>query len=159
MSTTIPDLDPTTERQLAAGLFNDTWRLLELPDRTAAQNDEMIHTAHASRWHWARIGHTANLARGEWMCARVYSEIGRAEPALWHASRCLAILEGLRPGEQGMEDFDLAGAFEGMARACLVAGDREGAASWIARARTALDDIHEPDDRKQIEADIDSLAL
>ena len=39
---------------LAAQLFNETWRLLELQGRSEADDDRMIHAAHASRYHWAR---------------------------------------------------------------------------------------------------------
>ena len=76
---------------LAADLFNHVWTLLETPHRTPEQDDEMLHAAHASRHHWGEIGQPANLARGEWQCSRVYAVLGRAEPALWHARRCLAI--------------------------------------------------------------------
>ena len=86
-------IDPTTRRKLAADLFNHTWTLLEKPDRTPAEDDEMIHSAHASRFHWGEVGEPFNLARGEWQCSRVYAVLGRAEPALWHARRCLAINE------------------------------------------------------------------
>src|SRR3970040_2975415 len=88
-----PELDPATQRQLAAGLYNFTWTLLERADRTAADTDLMIHAAHASRLHWEAIGLPVNRARGEWLCARVYSVLGRGEPAVWHARRCLEILE------------------------------------------------------------------
>ena len=70
-----------------------TWTLLEKTDRTPAQDDEMLHAAHASRYHWGEIGDPVNLARGEWQCSRVYAILGRAEPALWHARRCLEIDE------------------------------------------------------------------
>ena len=118
MATSIPDIDPKTERQLAAGLYNEAWRLLDLPDRTAAQDDELIHCAHASRYHWGRVGEPVNLARGEWLCSRVYAVLRRPEPALWHARRCLAILEGLpATGPGAAEPWDLPGAYEALARA------------------------------------------
>jgi hypothetical protein len=34
-----------------------------------------------------------NLARSDWLIARVYSVVGRAEPALAHAGRCLELCE------------------------------------------------------------------
>ncbi len=56
-SPTKPDvLDPDTHRQTGAHLFNHVWSLLEMEDRTTAQDDEMLHAAHASRWHWAQTG-------------------------------------------------------------------------------------------------------
>ncbi len=146
------ELDPTIERSLAAGLFNRVWTLLETPDRTDAQVDEMIHAAHASRYHWGRVGEPVNLARGEWQCARVYSVLGRGEPALWHARRCLAINEA-----GGGEDFDLPTAYEAMARAHLVAGDAAGCAEWKGRALAALGGIADPEDREVLERDLATL--
>ena len=159
MATAIPDLDRTTERQLAAGLFNDTWRLLELPDRTPEQIDELIHCAHASRYHWGRVGEPANLARGEWLCARVYAVLGRAEPALWHARRCLSIVEATPAGEGGLEDWDLANAYESLARASAVAGDHEAARRWIALGHDALALVTDVEDREIVGKDLDSIPM
>ncbi|MCY1139283.1 hypothetical protein OWR29_14885 [Actinoplanes sp. Pm04-4] len=41
----------TDTRQLAVDLFNGVWTLLEKPDRTAEDDDRMLHMAHASRFH------------------------------------------------------------------------------------------------------------
>ena len=46
-------------RRLSVGsrpIFNQTWTLMEKPDRTREDDDEMLHAAHASRYHWARSG-------------------------------------------------------------------------------------------------------
>jgi hypothetical protein len=153
--TRTPDLDPEMERRLAVGLYNDVWRLIELPDRTPGQDDEMLHQAHASRHHWGRVGAPVNLARGEWLCSRVYSVLGRPEPAVHHARRCLEILQANDDGE----DWDLAAAYEAMARAAAAAGDGPGSRRWRQEARTALEAISDPDDRRQIEGDLDSLGL
>ena len=74
--------------------------------------DEMLYCAHASAYHWMHGGGTtANRARSEWLCSRVYSILGRPEPALHHARRCLELVESA-PAE--MEDWDLAGAHEAL---------------------------------------------
>jgi len=152
-ATDIPSqIDPATRRKLAADLFNHTWTLLEKPDRTPDEDDEMIHGAHASRFHWGEVGEPVHRARGEWQCARVYSVLGRGEPALWHARRCLAINEAI-----GSADFDLAAAYEAMARAHLAAGDLEAVATWKAKATAALDGIADDDDREIIEGDLATL--
>jgi hypothetical protein len=154
---TTPELDGETHRRLGAALFNHTWTLLELPDRTPAQVDEMIHSTHASRYHWGAAGdagEAVNLARGEWQCSRVYAVLGRAEPALWHARRCVEINEA-----NGIADWDIASACEAMARAHLVSGDLPAARDWAARARAACDVIADPADREVIEGDLATLAL
>jgi DNA-binding transcriptional MerR regulator len=149
-----PALDQETERALAVGLFNRTWELIETLDRSVEQDAEMIHTAHASRYHWGNVGEPMRLARGEWQVARVYATLGRGEPALWHANRCLAILEA---AVGGIEDWDLPAAYEGLARASAVAGDLAARDSWATRARDALAAIADPEDRRIIEGDLATL--
>ncbi len=155
---TSADLDVAAHRQLGVNLFNHTWSLIEKADRSPAETDEMIHAAHASRYHWSRAGTTVNLGRGEWQIARVYSVLGRGEPASWHATRCLAYTEAaVAAGEA--EDWDLAAAFEGLARATAVAGDRAASATWRERAREALTGISDAADRELIEGDLATLPV
>jgi len=40
------------ERKLAVELFNRAWELMRRAERTAAEDDELLHVAHASRYHW-----------------------------------------------------------------------------------------------------------
>ena len=103
-----------------------------------------------------RSATAANRSRGEWLCSRVYAVLGRGEPALWHARRCLAIVEA---GGDGFEDWDLPGAYEALARASAVAGDRSAASAWRDRARTALADVADAEDRATIEHDLETLPL
>jgi hypothetical protein len=155
---TTVELDAATHRQLGVDLFNSTWALIEKADRTALESDEMIHRAHASRWHWARAtgARAVNLARGEWLCSRVYSTLGRGEPALWHARRCVEIVESIGEAD-GRESWDLPGAYEAMARASYVGGDSASGALWKAKAVDALAAIEDADDRQPIEQDIATL--
>jgi hypothetical protein len=148
-----PDLDRATRRALAVGLFNHVWTLLETTDRTVEQDDEMVHAAHASRYHWGEVGEKVNVARGEWQCSRVYAVLGRAQPAVYHARRCVEFTES----NPDREDWDLASACEAMARALAVAGDSVGSAEWRARARAEMDRIADPADREIIEGDLATL--
>ena len=127
---------------------------MRLPERTPEQDDELIHAAHASRYHWGEVGTAANLARGEWQLSRVYATLGRAEPALHHARRCLAYCEG---SPDALEDWDLPYAYEALARAHLVAGETEDAAAAEARARELTAGISDPEDREHLEEDLATL--
>lgn len=149
-----PELDKATRRALAVGLFNYTWTLLENPRRTREQDDEMLHAAHASRYHWGEVGDAVNLARGEWQVSRVYSVLGRGEPALYHARRCLEINEA---NPDGREDWELGSAYEAMARASAVAGDEAARQEWKAKAEAELAGIAEAEDRQVLEQDIATL--
>jgi DNA-binding transcriptional MerR regulator len=153
-------LDAAAHRRLGVDLFNHTWRLIERSDRTPSETDEMIHAAHASAWHWTRAEGrtTANLARSHWQIARVYATVGRGEPAVWHARRCVDLAEAaVREGVA--EAFDVPSSYEGMARALAVAGDRADAEDWRSRARAAAAGIDDPEDRGIIEGDIATIPL
>jgi DNA-binding transcriptional MerR regulator len=143
---------PDGDRRLAVDSFNGVWRLMETEDRTPAQDDRMLHMAHASRFHWEQAGGPANLARGEWLCSRVYAVLGRAEPAGHHARRVLEICQ-----ENGIGDWDLAFAHEALARAAAVAGDQEGVRRHLADAREAAARISDPADRALLEDDLLSI--
>ena len=146
------DDEAQVHRRLAAELFNRVWSLLEQPDRDQAMDDTMLHAAHASRYHWGEVGTSVNLARGEWQVSRVYAVLGRAEPALYHARRCLEICEA-----HGIGDFDLAFAYEALARAAAVAGDAEQARAWTEQALAAAEAIAEDDDRELLLSDLESI--
>ncbi len=143
----------TDHRQLGADLFNHTWTLLELPERTREQDDELVHAAHASRHHWGQVGEPKHLARGEWQLSRVYAVLGRAEPALHHARRCLELLEAA----EDRDDWDLPFAHEALARAHFAAGDGEAAQHHLARARELGEAISDPEDREHLEAALAEL--
>jgi DNA-binding transcriptional MerR regulator len=143
---------PHDERRLAVDLFNGVWRLLEDEDRTVEDDDRMVHMAHASRYHWGQVGAPENRSRGEWQVSRVYSVLGRAEPALHHARRGLEICQ-----EHGIADWDLAYAYESLARAHAVAGDKEQARSWTEQALAAADEIAQDDDRELLLSDLESI--
>ncbi|MEZ0446724.1 MerR family transcriptional regulator [Cellulomonas sp. ICMP 17802] len=142
----------TDERQLAIDLFNGVWRLLENEDRSVEDDDRMVHMAHASRYHWGQVGAPENRSRGEWQVSRVYCVLGRAEPALHHARRGLEICQ-----EHGLVDWDLAYAYESLARAHAVAGDTEQARAWTEQALAAADEIAEDDDRELLLSDLESV--
>jgi Tfp pilus assembly protein PilV len=138
------------ERQAAVDLFNAVWRQMERTDRTPDEDAAMVHMAHASVHHWAQAGTEVNLARGEWQVSRVYTVIGRGEPALWHAQRCLDLCT-----RHDLDDWDLAYAHEAMARAYAVLCDAAACARHIALAREV--EIAEDDDRELVEKDLASI--
>ncbi|MFL6182188.1 MAG: MerR family transcriptional regulator [Actinomycetes bacterium] len=153
-TTVSSELDAQTQKALAASLFNRVWELLEKADRTPSDNDEMVNAAHASRLLWSTIGDAQNFAIGDWQISRVYSVLGRSEPAVFHARRCLdhsQLVDG--------QPWLLASAYEGLARAYAVAGDRAAAAEWKAKAEERLLQVDDADDREVVERDIATLPI
>jgi hypothetical protein len=144
--------DADTHRRLAAELFNRVWALLEQASRSSSEDDTMLHAAHASRFHWGEIGEPVNLVRGEWQVSRVYAVLQRPEPALWHARRCLELCQ-----QHSIADFDLAFAYEAMARAHAVAGQHDATTSYVQLARQAGRQIAQQEDRDVFLADLASI--
>jgi len=151
---TDPGLDAKTEREIGVALFNYVWTLLEMEGRTEEQEIEMVHAAHASAYHWMKVGTPANRVRSEWQCSRVYAVIGRAEPALWHARKAHAICE-----REGIGDWDLGFVYEALARANAVAGDTQEAARWLEQARNAAADVAEDGDRELLLSDLETIPV
>ena len=153
MPKTDPELTPEEDRRVGIALFNATWTLMEKENRTRAEDDEMLHKAHASRHHWGASGtDAAHLARGEWQCSRVYAILGRAEPCLHHAQRVLDLCQ-----ENGIGDWDLAFAYEALARGHAVAGDSEQARAYTEQALAAAEDIAEDDERELVLGDLETI--
>lgn len=132
-------------QHLALALNGVVWDLLRKPDRSKADDERMVHAAHASCYHWLKIGTGLHHQRGEWLIAHVYSELGHAGAALRHASRCLELT---REHADLMEDFDRAYACEAMARAYALVGNLMDAGTFLERAAEAGRLISNEEDRK-----------
>jgi hypothetical protein len=139
-------------RQWAVQLFNRVWELMDMEKRDQEDTDEMIHAVHASRYHWGMVGAPVNLARGEWQISRVYSVLQRPEPALYHARRCLEICL-----ENKIGDFDLAFAYEALARASMVAGNPTEKTKYLELAHHVAAAVTEEDDRQILLNDLGTI--
>jgi hypothetical protein len=145
-------LDAEAQRKLAGELFNYVWTLLEKAHRSAHETDRMIAAAHASRLFWEEVGEPVHHARGEWQISRTYAVAGRAGEAAHHAGRCLEICR-----DYGIGGFDLAYAYEALARAHALAGDADGAARYAQQAYVAADAVADPEDRELVLSDLNTL--
>lgn len=139
-------------KKFAVDLFNFVWILLDKRDRTREEDDEMVHAAHASRFHWGEIGTPLEFERGEWQISRVYSVLNRHQPALYHANRCLETCK-----ENNIGDFDIAFAYEAMARAYAVAGIKTDCENYIKLAKEAGKQIKSKEDRDYFFSELETV--
>jgi hypothetical protein len=130
--------------------FNRAWDLMEKPDRTPEEDEEMILLSHTSLWHWKQRDdcRNANLSIGYWQASRIYSILGRAEDAKSYAQLCLRHSQEETP-------FLLAYAFEALARAERVAGNGTMMAKYHAEAVRLAESVEDAEDRKVL---LDDLA-
>ena len=152
MARRMSSADRKSHRRFAADCFNGTWKLLLKKKRTRDEDLEMIHRAHASRYHWGVVGDATTLAIGEWQVSHVYAVLRRPEPALYHGRESLRICR-----EHGIGDFPLAYAYEALARASAVAGRGRDARRFLALGRNAGRRIREADDRKLFLDDLETV--
>ncbi len=148
--TVVPvDLTAEEHRERAIEINNDTWRLIEVTDRTPDDDEAMVRSAYAAAYHWSHAARRtlANEARAEWMLARVHVLAGRGATALHHAERCMA---AVRAG--GLLDFDLGYAHEALARAYAALGRTTDAAAERTLAAGVI--VADPEDRKIYESDL-----
>jgi len=78
--------------------------------------------------------------------------LGRAEPALHHANRCLTLAT-----ENELEPFDVGVAHEALARAYRVAGDQASVAEHVALADIHAAKITDAEDRTILDGDLADL--
>jgi tetratricopeptide (TPR) repeat protein len=128
---------------------NEVWGLLTKESRTAQEDENMIHAAHASHYHWSKIGKPINIQRGHWLISHVYAVLNKPDQALDHAKKCLSLTE-----EHVFVDFDMAYAYEAMARANAAAGNESEAAKYLKMARDAAEKIKAEEDRQLFNSDL-----
>ncbi|TET79866.1 MAG: hypothetical protein E3J41_00800 [Candidatus Cloacimonadota bacterium] len=138
-------------KKFAIELNNLVWNLLGKKERTHEDNEKMIHAAHASCYHWGEIGEPINLQRGEWMISHVYAILNRQEPALYHAKECMELTE-----KNKFVDFDLAYAYEAMARAYAATGEKSECEKYMRLAKEAGEKIKGDKDKKIFVGDFES---
>jgi len=129
----------------AKKINGEVWELLGKRDRSPADDERMVHAAHASLYHWLYAGTGVNHQRGEWLIARVHIILGDPVLAERHTRRCLELTD---EHAAEMQDFDFAFAHELAARTAAMTGDRARAAGFIEKARQAGAAIADPEDRK-----------
>lgn len=105
-------------KENAVKLFNKCWDYLDKEELTVEDEVNLVASAHSSLYAWSHAGNELNLARGEWMVANVYSRLNQADLATHHAQRSLDYCL-----ENGYKDFDLAFAYEALARAAFINND------------------------------------
>lgn len=134
--------------QMGVDCFNQSWDILLKENRSRADEDVLINLVHASLHHWRQLDQPVNILRGEWMIAHVYTLLGHKEAALYHAENTLKWAD-----EAKAVDWDLAYAYEAMARAQALNGNKEEFQKYHDLAAQAGTQIKEEGDRQQFDAD------
>lgn len=129
----------------AKGFNGKIWELLEKPERKPEEDELLVDYTHASLAHWRVAGTEMHLQRGAWMLAHVYTVLSNTALALQHAQHCLELTEKYK---EHLADFDFAYAYECLARAQALGGNKAEARKYIEMADEAGAAIKDEEDRE-----------
>jgi len=138
--------------KIAKSLFNQTWNLIEKKDRTEEEDFEMVHSTHASSYHWSKIGKPINFQRGEWQVSRVYAILNKPEGCLYHAQRCMNLTK-----QHNIKGFDLTFAYEALARAYSVGKNNTEKEKYLKLAMEAAELIKDEEDKKYVLSELTTI--
>jgi hypothetical protein len=140
-------------RFFSAKCFNATWELIE-KSRSAEENFLMIELAHTSLWHWKQRedGTKIALSTGYWLLARVYGLIGDTDASRRYGLRSLSLTEG-------KDLFHRAFAYEALARAEMMAGNRAAMRENLAQAAALAGQITDAKDAAWLSENLATISL
>jgi pentatricopeptide repeat protein len=138
-------------KEFAKSTNGRIWELLDKENRTQLEDDELLYAVFASCYHWLKVGTGLHQQRGEYLISMVYVSLGVPQQALTHAKKCWELTE--QHGDE-MKNFDIAFAYECLARAYAMNGDVETGRRYYALAREAGEKIRDPADREIFDQDL-----
>jgi hypothetical protein len=152
-----PDFDlAAAHKYFSTECFNRTWDYIDKTTRTKSDEDTMLRLSFASLWHWTQREDCTdtNLSVGFWQVARVYALIGQADNARYYGELCLeAALK------DGVQSYFRGTAYEALARAEMVAGNREKMQTYLNQAQHVVDSLSDPEEKKMLLSDLATIHL
>ncbi len=128
-----------------------TWNLLMKKKRSEQDDLRMIMFAKSSLYHWKKSTNfqPTNEQRGEWLISRVLSILEKRETALFHAKNTIALTE-----KHELKDFDLAYAYESLARSYAAIKNKDESKIWYKKAKQAGEMISDNKDKEIFNGDL-----
>jgi hypothetical protein len=143
----------TAHEYFSAECFNKTWEYIDKVNRRSIEEDmAMLHTAIASLWHWTQRKDVQpeNLSVGYWQVSRVYNLIKQPHNARTYGLLALKYTEKLKP-------FFKAYAYETLARAEMLAGNRVIMLVYLEKAHRMAEQVEDEDDRQLLLKDLETV--
>jgi hypothetical protein len=139
-------------RQFSVQCFNEVWGLIEKKDRTPEEDRQMVLLNMASIWHWTQRDDCTNqnMSIGYWQASRVHAIIGDFDSARNFGKACLEYSRDEAP-------FYMGYAYEALARAEMVAGDKGKMSEYMIQAQQLLEKIEDPEEKKYLQDDLNTI--
>jgi hypothetical protein len=150
-----PDFDlQSAHKYFSAHCFNKTWDLIDKPQRSPTEDEQMLQLTLASLWHWTqRVDCTPlNMAIGYWQVSRVYALLGQADHARRYGQLSLDAC-----GIANASPFYFGFAYEALARAEKTAGDSEATGAYLQQAREYAEKVSDQEERQMLLKDLATL--
>ena len=145
--TPTPEETVLWQRRLASRANNRAWSLSEQPSRTMAEEEEMLHAAHAAMYFWNIVGEEKNRAHAAQLLALVYAKLKQPEPASRYLTRSEPVLLSGRA-----EPWERALAHAVAANVAEAKGDRIAHRQHYREATEQIAALSDPEDRAILEA-------
>jgi hypothetical protein len=149
--TTAPEEAALWHRRFAAAANNRAWELTE-QTRSATEDQEMLHAAHASAWHWAKVGAEVNRMRATMLLAEVHALLGMGRTALAYAEEMRTYFLGIQS-----PDWELAFVHVVHAHAAYVAGDTGEHRASYSQAVAAIAAVSSEAERRNVAGTFDRV--
>lgn len=156
---TEPISDPSREqidvwhRTFAPRAFNHAWSILDLDEPTRAEEEDMLASTFAQRYHWYAVGNPRQRAIADWQVSRVAVVLGMADLAKRFGELSLAECRA-----NDLDAFVTGFAHEAIARAAAEVDDIETFTDHLEAARQMLAEIEDPEERDTLEADLAEMS-
>ncbi|MEX1124446.1 MAG: hypothetical protein WEE53_02155 [Acidimicrobiia bacterium] len=140
-------------RTFAPQAFNHTWELLDLDMRTPDEDEDMLASTFAQRFHWYHVGDARSRAIADWQISRVAVVLGYAELAQRFGERSLAVCE-----ENDLDAFVRGFAHEAIARAAAEVDDVDTFTQHLEKARALLAEVEDTEEQDVLAADLAEMS-
>ena len=130
------------QKRLASQANNRAWALTESISRSAEEDEEMLHAAHAAMYFWRMVGNASNRAHAAQLLAHTYGLLKLAHPARHYLKQSQPFFL-----EQESAPWERALAHAVAANVAAAAGEAEPHARHYAEAERLVAALPDPEDR------------
>ena len=141
-----PEETALWQKRLASQANNRAWALSESSTRTPADDQEMLHAAHAAMHLWAIMGNERSKAHAEQLLAHVHALLGHAAAAGRYGQPAFAFFT-----REDNAPWEMAFAHAIAANVASCQGDTATHAARYAEGQTRIAALEDPEDREILE--------
>jgi hypothetical protein len=141
-------------KYFSAHCFNKAWEYIDKPQRAVDDDSSMLQLSLSSLWHWTQREDctSTNLSIGYWQVSRVFALLHQADKAREYGKLCLeAALK------EGVESYFSGAAYEALARAELVAGDRGAMQEYLSQAHKIVEKLTDQEEKDMLLKDLATI--